>query len=398
MTDAERKRFAGKAPFPFFGGKSKAAPLVWSLLGDPAHYVEPFCGSCAVLLNRPHPCNRHYFSETVNDADGLLVNAWRAMQMHPDATAEAASWPVSEADKIARQIACLKWQKEHELEHVMGDPLWCDPLVAGWWLYGVACQIGAFSGDGPWTADPATGRIYKQPAQRAGREPGVSRDLPFLSANAAGMNHASLREPGVSRDLPYLANDGRGTNNPVLRERGVGHFSDTQLDYHPMTMPKLREWFALLSARLRHVRIVNGDWHRVCTHGALYTLSVGKQGAAGVFLDPPYANAVRSAGLYALDSGDVAVECRAWCLEHGTDPDLRVVLAGYDTEHPELVEAGWREYEWFKGGFLTGGMGNVAGSGKHQQHRERLWASPGCLEPQAGGPGQRALFGEQKGG
>jgi len=53
-----------KAPFPWFGGKSKAAPLVWKLLGDPVHYVEPFFGSGAVLLQRPHPCNRPYYSET----------------------------------------------------------------------------------------------------------------------------------------------------------------------------------------------------------------------------------------------------------------------------------------------------------------------------------------------
>lgn len=58
-----------KAPFPWFGGKSRAAPQVWTLLGDVAHYVEPFCGSMAVLLNRPHLANRPYMSETVNDAD-----------------------------------------------------------------------------------------------------------------------------------------------------------------------------------------------------------------------------------------------------------------------------------------------------------------------------------------
>lgn len=92
-------RFASKAPMPWFGGKSNAAPLVWQLLGDVDHYCEPFAGSLAVLLNRPHPCNRAYYSETVNDVDGLLVNAWRSIQSSPDATADAASWPVMEADK-----------------------------------------------------------------------------------------------------------------------------------------------------------------------------------------------------------------------------------------------------------------------------------------------------------
>ena len=63
-----------KAPFPWFGGKSKAAAAVWAALGDVAHYVEPFFGSGAVLLNRPHPANRPRVSETVNDLDGFVVN------------------------------------------------------------------------------------------------------------------------------------------------------------------------------------------------------------------------------------------------------------------------------------------------------------------------------------
>lgn len=43
-----------KAPFPYFGGKSKVSDLVWGLLGaDVMNYVEPFAGSLAVLLGRP---------------------------------------------------------------------------------------------------------------------------------------------------------------------------------------------------------------------------------------------------------------------------------------------------------------------------------------------------------
>ncbi len=42
-----------KAPFPYFGGKSRVADEVWRRFGNPKTYVEPFCGSCAVLLARP---------------------------------------------------------------------------------------------------------------------------------------------------------------------------------------------------------------------------------------------------------------------------------------------------------------------------------------------------------
>jgi len=151
-------------------------------------------------------------------------------------------------------------------------------------------------------------------------------------------------------------------------------------DYHPMTMPELLRWFEFLSARLRHVRILNGDWKRACTNGALKTLSVRgkKNGVAGVFLDPPYGD-VRKSGLYASDDLGVAAEVQAWCREHGDDPKLRIVLAGFDSEHGSLVDAGWREVEWYRGGFLKGGMANVGGTGKSQQKRERLWMSPHCL-------------------
>jgi DNA adenine methylase len=74
-------RFTAKAPMPWYGGKSQAAPLVWQLLGDVDHYCEPFAGSLAVLLSRPHPCNRPYYSETVNDVDSLLVTAARGLRV-----------------------------------------------------------------------------------------------------------------------------------------------------------------------------------------------------------------------------------------------------------------------------------------------------------------------------
>lgn len=70
MSDTEEvfvpRRFPTKAPFPWYGGKSDAALLIWERLGDVDHYAEPFAGTRAVLLNRPHPCNRPYHSETVN--------------------------------------------------------------------------------------------------------------------------------------------------------------------------------------------------------------------------------------------------------------------------------------------------------------------------------------------
>lgn len=42
-----------KAPFTYFGGKSKVAEFVWQFLGDDIkRYFEPFAGSLAVLIAR----------------------------------------------------------------------------------------------------------------------------------------------------------------------------------------------------------------------------------------------------------------------------------------------------------------------------------------------------------
>ena len=358
-----------KAPFPWFGGKSKAADLVWRLIGDVPHYVEPFYGSGAVLLNRPHPANRTYYSETVNDLDGFVVNFWRAVQWHPEATADAASWPVSEADKTARLLALLRW-RDGALDRLAGDACWCDPLMAGWWAWAVSVQIGAFDGKSGWTADPSTGKIYSQPRGRT-REPGVSRDLPHLGNNGKGVNHAGTREPGVL-DVT-TADHGRSRLDTT----------DWGAAYHDLTMPELIRWFRHLAARLRHVRILNGDWSRLVTTGAAHTLSVRQgHGPCGVFLDPPYADtAGRDNSIYACEDLQVAHDVRAWCLANGNNPLFRIVLAGFDGEHGSaLVDAGWTEHEWFTTGFLAGGMGNTGKNGKtHQMHRDRLWSSPHCL-------------------
>ena len=376
------------------------------MLGDVPHYVEPFFGSGAVLLNRPHPANRTYSSETVNDLDGFVANFWRAVQWYPAETARAASWPVVEVDKTARQIALLRWRESGGRDRLAGDAAYCDPVMAGWWAWAVSCQIGAFDGRSGWTADRSTGMIYRQ--DREAREPGVRRDRPHLSSDGQGVNHANAREPGVTRNLPHLSNDGRGVNRPQAREPGVldppgpehgmSALDDWGHEYHDIAMPELIRWFRHLCARLRHVRVLNGDWSRLVTTGAAHTLPVRHgDGPAGVFLDPPYADtAGRASSLYAQDSEQVAHKVRDWCLANGDNPKFRVVLAGYDTEHDgQLEAAGWTAHEWFTTGFLSGGMGNTKRTDSDapgvQQDRERLWASPHCLTPTV--ETQGALFG-----
>lgn len=132
---------------------------MWARLGDPAGYVEPFAGSAAVLLARPAFRGRRV--ESLNDADGWLVNAWRAIRSRPGEVAVHAHGPVAEIDYHAR----LAWLQERRTDGLVswleGDPEACDAKAAGWWLYVMACGIGDPFGSGPWRV--VEGHLRKLP-------------------------------------------------------------------------------------------------------------------------------------------------------------------------------------------------------------------------------------------
>jgi len=319
-----------KAPFPYFGGKSIVAPVVWQAFGDVRSYVEPFAGSLAVLLGRPDGWTG---TETVNDMDGLLSNFWRSMVRDPDEVIRAAEWPVNEADLHARHL-WLVGNRERITERLMGDPDWCDPRAAGYWVWGISCWIGSgwCSGRGPW----------------------VARDGVMVRAVDAGH--------GVNRKLPHLGNAGRGVNRKLP---------------HGEVVTRQRYWLSTLVERLRYVRVACGDWSRVCGR------SVTHPGArvAAVFLDPPYSVTDRSE-CYAVESRSLSHDVRAWAIEHGGDPAYRIILAGYDGEHD--MPPTWRVHVWEQGGSYAKSAGNHENS-----RRERLWLSPHCLPVDGSSSGRR---------
>jgi hypothetical protein len=171
----------------------------------------------------------------------------------------------------------------------------------------------------------------------------------------------------VNRRLPHLSDAGRGVNRnrPHLGGAGSGINRPSQ---------NLQDWFSALSARLRRVRVCCGDWSRVC--GPSVTFG---NGLTGVFLDPPYsAEAGRNMELYREDSGTVAHAARAWAIEQGANSLMRVALCGYEGEY-EMPET-WLKFTWK----ASGGYGSLgAGAGKDNCHRERIWFSPACLNPDA---------------
>ena len=303
-----------KAPFPYFGGKARVANRIWRALGQPAHYIEPFFGSGAVLLSRPdHDPTAH--TETVNDKDGFICNVWRALKWSPDDVAEWCDWPVNHADLMSRNAEIIR-NEDRLLENLVADPEWHDAKQAGYWIWAACCWIGS-----------------------------------------------GLTRPGA---------------RPHLSSKGMGVHRQTK---------DIREWFAALSVRLRRVRVVCGDWARVC--GGDWQDKTWPN--VGMFFDPPYGVTDRDAALYHHESTTVAADVMAWCIERGARDNYRIALAGYD-EYEALASHGWRKETWSAGGGYAATARKGKSRGQENRHRETLWFSPACETVPGDGLVQETLF------
>lgn len=499
-----------KAPWPWAGGKSRVADRVWKGLGNVDNFCEPFCGSAAVLLRRPAEHFRNgYRVETLNDANGFVVNAWRAIRAFPDQVAEHADHAVTEASLHAFHRWLVRgiedppepppawthgaeaWSEAHRLirgepwdvdawrRRLAENPDYCDPKVAGRWIFGCCCWIG-----GGWCSQNsavATPETADRPSLHPEGEGGVLANLaagdnsgickiPELSSGSGRGDAASpwdsshkLKMPnmgtgcgdaasgppesrpqladafdigrgvngngGLSQQIPYLSHGGQGVDSltPVADHQKRPHFSyggigvgvnkeECRQDVGTCESRRawLVAWMRILADRLRIVRTCYGHWSRICDSDSTLT----RLGLTGVFLDPPYCLSVermrkwvanlngdgpkpgarkgkaeRDPNLYATDKDadiDLLVaEVQVWCLKWGGDRDIRICLAGYEGEHNALEAHGWTKFEWA----ATGGYGNQRRKGKAKNEnsgRERLWFSPGCIEPED----SRGLFDE----
>lgn len=126
-----------RAPFPYFGGKSRVAAEIWQRFGNVSDYIEPFAGSLAVLLARPEVTNSNY--EVVNDLDGMLVNFWRAVR-GGGLFEYVLDNPLAEIDLAARQR--FAFERIGQLtEKLVGDPEYFDKRLAYYWVYCVCASI-----------------------------------------------------------------------------------------------------------------------------------------------------------------------------------------------------------------------------------------------------------------
>lgn len=368
-----------KAPFPWFGGKSGIAPEVWAHLGHPKNYVEPFCGSAAMLLQCPH----RVAVRTINDLDGFVANFWRSVALEPDAVAKSIDYPVTEIDLTARHLDLMR-RRDGMAERLIIDPKYCDPEAAGWWAWGASTWIGTgwCGGDGPWkvvdgrlvnTSSGENGSRRKVP--ELGTDKGINRQMPELgSGNGKGINRdtgVSRQIPsllmggaaGINRQMPHIGNTGMGPNRPQY-----GGSVDERAE-------SIRDYIARLCDVLRTVRVTCGDWRRVLTPSATTI-----HGVTGIFLDPPYGEGNQQYAAGGNDTADVSRDVWEWACANGDNKLLRIVVSGYEDGRP--MPPGWTAQRWKakKGYQLTDeAMLNSA--------REVIWISPHCV-----GGRQASLF------
>lgn len=367
-----------RAPFPWFGGKNPAAPLVWDRFGEVVNYVEPFAGSLAVLLGRPHAPT----IETVNDIDAHLANFWRSIQKAPGAVADAADYPVNEKELHSRHRYLAPKVKRILAARMGDDPTYFNATIAGWWVWGLCAWIGSgwcsgkVSKQAPFLSCGTGGRTHGQGIHGAtmrGQLPDLaapSGDGPARPAFGRGVHRGDMRSAG---QLPDIGASGSGSTG-----RGV---------QSPLSRSRLPEIFAALQARLRYTRVTCGDFERILSPAVTW-----RHGLTGVFLDPPYpADAGSTGGLYTSATEERAVFDRAfrYALANGHDARLRIAFCYYEgtrVRSPDgalifdvseaFASQGWDVVPWK----ARGGYAGQSDDGNVNARRERIAFSLHCLK------------------
>ena len=443
-TPTEREMSALRAPFPWFGGKSRVAHIVWERFGDVRNYVEPFAGSLAVLLGRPTEPK----IETVNDLDCWIANFWRALRHDPEGVAHWADWPVNEADLHARHLWLVN-QAEFR-ERMKTDPDFYEVRIAGWWVWGISQWIGS-----GWCAAP-----HSPMNKKLGRADGSpQRGRPNLQQNqgvqglitpgrtnagrgARGIHTVHNRQappadPWLKR--PNIGDDGRGVHRNVSANIRPALNQQSGLDARvPDKRPYLTNHGGGMGV---HSQVTNHKRPRLGNDHGRGVLSAdvpnqlpdlsGESGAAGRTI---HASAFQRdegvSGLYewfyalADRLRRVRVCCGDWKRILGPAPTTCIGTTAVFLDPPYAVEErsdvygeesrdvahdvrewaiangdnpelrialcgyegehrmpkSWTEVRWK----ANGGFANQkrgGTQGKQNAHRERIWFSPYCLQP-----------------
>ena len=261
---------------------------------------------------------------------------------------------MNEADLHARHL-WLANQDEFR-ERMKTDPDYFDAKIAGWWVWGISMWIGSGWCSRPDWAGRGTALRQERSLEKLSR----AAKRPLLSGNGHGV--------GVHSD--------RAAKRPRLGDRNGEDGQLAGAGVHSRRAQSLIPYFEALANRLRRVRVCCGDWKRVL--GPSVTI---KHGFTGIFLDPPYDmrvvapktnRSLKDQSLYEHHDNDLSADVRAWAIENGDNPLLRIALCGYEGEHD--MPTSWETVKWSnRGGY------RAQGGDSRNADRERIWLSPNCL-------------------
>ena len=356
---------ASRAPFPWYGGKRRWAASIWSKLGEPGVYAEPFAGSLAVLLHRRQPCAR----EIVCDTDGLLCNFWRALRADPEAVAYWAAWPTIHQDLTARHTWLRDWRAQHGGE-VERDPDFYDPKVAGWWVWGLSNWIG-----GGWCAEGARadgkhGQIPRVESSGGGGN-GVSAQRAPHDKRPHVQNHGSSGY-GVQAQrgqIPHVKHDGRGGSGVQSQRNFYDGGSQMPITGDILDGSRWAPWFAALAKRLERVVVLNRSWESAVTPTLLQQTPSAPKPPVAIFLDPPYLTHDRDQTIYHgdEDANEVARAALTWAIEHG---DRYRIAYACGAEHFDVPD-GWQSE--------TLNFAGVRDETRRDAQRDMVMFSPACV-------------------
>ena len=384
------------APFPYYGGKRRLAPLIWRRLGDPGVYVEPCAGSIACLLARPGGAGPR---EIICDTDGGLCNFWRATEYgDPEEVAYWADYPTIHQDLTARHRWLRDWIREHS-GRLSEDPEFYDVQVAGWWVWGISLWIG-----GGWCRDSDDQRPPVE-ADSSGRGASAQRlenKIPKMDHKAGGQGVSAQRGeiPSVDKRPMCNARSAPGVaaqrtdippsdKRPYAHDRSGGIGVSAQRDQIPHVASErggqgvssqrqrrreLTAWFAAIKERMAGVVVLNRSWESALTPTMLQHTPSGPRPIVGVMLDPPYRTNERATNIYQSDrdgdSDSIAEATWEWALTHGDVFRVAYCCHAGDVAVPD----GW-EAE-------TTSMAGITRPDRRHR-RDMVVFSPACLsEPQ----------------
>ena len=354
-----------KSPFPYFGGKSRLAPVVWEKFGIVDRYIEPFFGSGAVLLANPNPAKM----EVVCDTNGFICNFYRAVKADPEQTAHYADYPTIHQDLTARHKWLMQWHAENGKQ--IEDPDFYDCKVAGWWVWGMSLWIGG---------EFCQIRRERRPnILPSGHGAGISKQVhidkrPEIKDSGGGRGVSKQRV--IHDQRPHISDfsSGQGVSKQSRITDGRPKVNNKSSSSHALANEHydgILNWFTALSKRFERVIVLNRSWESAITPTVLADTDSCRNITRGIFLDPPYLTDQRKDSLYQSDrdgtSDDVAIASYEWAVENGNKDGYRIAYCAHEGDFP--LPEGWTcETRSFSGI-------------RKQERRDRqdiIMFSPGC--------------------